>query len=609
LNRDTIIGIILIFLVLIAWAYFTMPTQEEMQQRRAAQARQDSIAAAKADSQAHQPKQTASKKQQKAARPDTGAAKQARPQEHQQKKVPLQAGIFSRASLHDTSTVAVKTPLYHTTFTNVGAGPATFTLQKYNTWNDHLVQLISDTTRSAYNVGFMTAQSHNVDTDQLLFKQLTPGHTLQVKKGETKTLKYALDIGKNRRLIYTYTFHGDSYQVDLNITFKGLKQAVVGSAIDFGWTPQLNLTEKNRKKDASHKSAYAYSGGEREQLKLSSPDHKKKTYSGTVSWVATRTKWFTQIIKTNSSTVNARLIGDISKSDSAVNNHHYQSYIKTHLSDDNTASFQLYLGPLSFHDLAHYDKTTYGMVNIGYSWTRWFAEPLVRWIIIPFFSFLGHYMNMGLVIILFSIAIKIVLWPLTHKSFRSMAAMKELQPQMQEIKDKYSDDQQKQQKETMKLYKEANVNPLGGCLPQLLQLPILWTLYFYIRNSILLRQESFLWAHDLSTPDYILHLPFSIPILGHNIAGFALLMAVVMVLQMQFTGGMGAMGGGGGGGAGGMGNAFKYIMPIFLFFIFNNFAAGLSLYYLIYNAVNTLQQMIVFKEMEEGKIEVTKATA
>jgi len=582
-----------------------MPSQKEMQQQKAKKAHQDSIAAAKADSQAHQQAQQKPKAKVAGQHPDTATTRNAQPQGNKSKSTSQNFGIFSQASQRDTVNVVIQTPLYHTKFTNLGAGPATFTLQKYKTWNEKPVQMIGDTTRSAYNVGFLTSGNKNVDTDQLLFKQLTPGDTLQLKKGDTKKLTYALDVAKNKRILYTYTFHGDSYEVDLNITFQGLQNKIIGSTFDLGWKPTLNLTEKNRQKDAGHKAAYVYSGGEREQLKLSDPGHKEKTYSGTIDWVSTRTKWFTQIIKTDSPTQSAHLVGDINKVNNGVNDHHYQASIETQIPRSDSTSFQMYLGPLSYHNLAKYNETTYGMVNVGYSWTRWFAEPLVQWIIIPFFSHIGKYMNMGLAIILFAILVKLVLSPLTHKSFKSMAAMRELQPQMEEIKEKYSDDPQKQQQATMKLYKEANVNPLGGCLPQLLQLPILWTLWHYMRNSIIIRQKSFLWAHDLSVPDYILHLPFSIPLLGHQIAGFALLMAAAMVVQTQFTGGMG----GGGGGAGGMGQTFQYIMPLMLFFIFNNFAAGLSLYYLIYNIVNILQQMIVFRGIDQGENAVEKATA
>jgi YidC/Oxa1 family membrane protein insertase len=593
-----------------------MPSKEEIQQRKA---RQDSIAAVKADSQAHHlAGRDTSKTKKLTAQSSADSAANTKPVQHTTTKTKREKttyrqkpasnmGLFSKASQQDTSTITIQTPLYHTTFTNAGAGPVTFTLKKYKTWDEQPVQLISDSTsHSAYNVGFMTTQNLNVNTDQLLFKQITSGDSLDVKKGETKQLKYALKIGDNRQLIYTYTFYGDSYKIGLDISFKGLKNSIVDHSFDLGWNSALNLTEKNRKNDASEKAAYVYSGGEQEELQISEPGHKKKEYSGTIQWVATRTKWFTQIIKPKSPTVGAHLTADITKASAAVNPHHYQTFVKSRISDDNPASFELYLGPLSYQSLSKYDKSAFGMVKIGYSFMHWFANPLVRHIIIPFFSFLGKYMNMGIVIILFAIAIKLVLWPLTHKSFRSMAAMKELQPKMNEIKEKYKDDQQKQQKEIMKMYKEGNVNPLGGCLPQLLQLPILYTLFFYIRNSILLRQQSFLWAHDLSVPDTILHLPFHIPFLGADISGFALLMALAMGVQMKFTGGMG----GAGGGAGGMGKMMQYIFPIFMFVFFNHLAAALCLYYFIYNLVNAIQQWVIMQEMEHGDDEkIVKATA
>ncbi len=607
MDRNTVTGLVLIFLVFLGWVYFTMPSQEEIQQRKA---RQDSIAAAKADTQKHQlaQKDTASTKAPPAkTAPDTSEkSKQQKvsPKTPTKKEVSESKSFFSQTNQQDTTTITIRTPLYHTTFTNTGAGPVAFTLQKYKTWDQHPVQLISNTDHSAYSLGFMTTQNMNVDTDHLLFKQITPGDSLNVEKGETKQLKYALIAGNNKRIVYTYTFHGDSYRVGLNISFEGLKNNVVGHTFDFGWKSELNLTEKNHQADAAKKAAYAYSGGEKEKLQISDPGHKKKVYSGSIQWISTRTKWFTQIIKPKSPTVNARLVADITKTDAAVNAYHYQSFVKSRIPDDGTAEFQMYLGPLSYHELVNYDQSTYDMVKIGYSFVHWFANPLVRHIIIPFFSFLGKYMNMGFVVILFAIAIKIVLWPLTHKSFRSMAAMPELQPKMNEIKEKYKDDQQKQQKAIMKMYKEGNVNPLGGCLPQLIQLPILYTLFFYIRNSIMLRQQSFLWANDLSVHDTLVHLPFHLPFIGAHISGFALLMAIAMGVQFKFTGGMG-----GGGGAGGMGKVMQYIFPVFMFVIFNNFAAALCLYYFFYNLVNLLQQVVIMKEMESKDEEIAKAPA
>jgi YidC/Oxa1 family membrane protein insertase len=217
LDRNTITGLVLIFLIFVGWIYFTMPSKKELQQRKARRdsiaavkkdsimaAKQDSIQAAKADSAALAAQNA------KAAKQDTAAVSGTKAGKKSPGKTLQNRGMFSRASLKDTSTVVVQTPLYRTTFTNVGAGPAAFTLRKYKTWNGHPVQLIRDTTHSAYNVGFMSSQNHNVDLDHLLFKQLTSGDSLRLKKGETKQLKYALNISAGRSIIYTYTFHGDS---------------------------------------------------------------------------------------------------------------------------------------------------------------------------------------------------------------------------------------------------------------------------------------------------------------------------------------------------------------------------------------------------------------
>jgi YidC/Oxa1 family membrane protein insertase len=606
LDRNTITGLVLIFFTMIAWAYFSMPTQEELEQRKAEQAqqaqqaRQDSIAAVQADSQAQNQEQAENQTQPT----DTAASESTQITETEDEDAPQAMGMFSRASQTDTSSITVETPLYRTEFTNLGAGPASFTLKNYQTWDHDPIQLIGgDTTRSAYTVGFLTNENYNVETDQLLFEQLTEGSTLNIQEGDSTQLKYALNISDNKRILYTYTFRADTYEIDLDIQFEGLKPNIIGSNIEFGWQPRLNLTEKDREQDATLTSAYVYTGGEREQLLLSESGSKEENYNGTVDWVASRTKFFAQIIKSDTPTEGALLTGQVTDgADQAGAVHHYQAYLQTRIPESGTNTFRMFVGPLDYHSLEDYDESTYGMVDVGYSWTRWFADPLVRWVIIPFFDFFGDYMNMGLAIILFGFLVKMILYPFTKKSYKSMAAMKDLQPQMKEIQEKYEDDPQKQQKATMKLYKEAKVNPLGGCLPNLLQLPILITLWRFFQNSILIRQEEFLWAGDLSAPDYILSLPFEIPFLGDQLAGFVLLMSAAMVVQSRLTGGM--SGGGGAGPGAGVGKMMMYFLPIMLLFVFNNFAAGLSLYYLIYNVVSIGQQLLINKQIEQEKDEV-----
>ncbi len=597
MDRNTVTGLILILLTMVAWAYFTMPSEEELQRRKALeQARQDSIAAVqKQDSAAR----NTAEKQEPA---DDRAPAQATISEEDTGK-PAKMGIFSAASVDDTTSFVVNTPVYRAEFTNLGAGPSQILLKNYETWDHKPVELMKDTSRSAYSVGFLSNENYNVETNQLLFERLTPGDSLSLAGGETAELKYALNLENNKRIIYTYTLNGDSHEMGLDITFRGLERNIIGSNIEFGWESPLRLTEKDPSQEATYTSAYVYTGGEMEQLLLSEPNRKEQNYNGTVDWVATRTKFFTQVIKSKSPTEGALLIGELTGStDNPSTEYIYKSYINAEVPENGTAEFRLYTGPLSYHLLKQYEETAYNMVDVGYSWTRWFSDPLVRYMIIPYFGLVADYMNIGLAIILFAILIKLVLYPLTKKSYRSMAAMKELQPKMKEIQEKYSDDPQKQQKATMKLYKEAGVNPLGGCLPNLLQLPILITLWRFFQNSILIRQEEFLWATDLSAPDYIISMPFSIPFLGDQLAGFVLLMSVAMIFQSRISGGMSGGMGGGGGAAGGMNmKAMQYIFPLMMLFIFNNFAAGLSLYYLIYNIVSIGQQLIIYRQMDKEK--------
>lgn len=582
---------------MLAWAWFSMPTEQELKQRRAEQARQDSLIAAQAERQARDTLQA----------PVDGMGEEPSEgqtlQEDDDQEQPPTMGMFSSASVSDTSEVVVETPLYRAVFTNLGAGPSQIILQEYETWDHKPIRMIEDTLQSAYSLGFLTTQNFNVETDELVFEQITPADSLYLEEGETGVLKYALNISDSRRLVYTYTFNAGTYEIGLDVQFEGLEQAIAGGAVDFGWEPELNATEKTEAAEATYSSAYVYTGGEMLQLALSEPGREEETYNGTIDWVSTRTKFFAQIIKTENPTHRAILIGEqTGAAEESSTDHHYQSYITTEISPQGTLSFRMYLGPLLYNELKDFHDNAYNMVDVGYSWLRWMSAPLVKYIIIPYFGFIENFMSIGLGIILFAILVKLVLYPLTKKSYRSMAAMKELQPKMQEIKEKYEDDPQQQQKATMKLYKEAGVNPLGGCLPNLLQLPILITLWRFFQNSILIRQQEFLWANDLSAPDYILSLPFSIPFLGDQIAGFVLLMTVAMFFQSKLTGGMGPEGGGAGPNMEGL----KYIFPFMMLFIFNNFAAGLSLYYLIYNVVSIGQQMLIYRQMDNEK-ELAKA--
>lgn len=593
MDKNTLTGLSLIFLLMIGWFFFTMPSEEERAQQQRERAIQDSLAQVEQMRQ-DSLDQLAESQEAENPRPqaefrENGQTRQATPQQ----------GMFSSSPVTEEQRFVVQTPLYEVEFTNKGAGPSSFQLKRYDTWSGQPVQLISDTTHSTYNVGFLSTENYNVETQDMLFRQVNAGSSITIAQGNSREIIYELPLDDNRKIVYTYTLNGDNYEVDLDIRFVGLSQYVVGNSIDFGWTSPLRTTEKDPVQDAIATSAYVYTGDELENFKLDEAGREDKTYNGNIDWAATKTKFFTQLIKPNNPTDAAILYGEMTgEADKATTRHAYTSLIRTDLDEQGAASFKLFVGPMKYKQIKQVDEHAYDMVDVGWSWLRWFSDPFVRYLVIPFFEFMSDYIaNVGIIIVIFASLVKLVLSPLTYKSYKSMGAMSKLQPQMKEIQEKYKDNPQKQQKATMDLYKKNGVNPLGGCLPNLLQFPILITLWRYFQNSILIRQEEFLWASDLSAPDYILSLPFEIPFLGDQIAGFVLLMTAAMMVQSKLTGGM--SGGGGGGAMAGQMKVLQYIFPLMLLFIFNNFAAGLSLYYLVFNVLSIIQQYFIKKSLNK----------
>ena len=506
-------------------------------------------------------------------------------------------GVFERAGIQDTIRTVIRTPRQEFLFTNLGAGPAKITLNNYQTWDNQLIQMLRDSSRAAFSLGFLSEQNYNIETSRLLFEPLFSESVLELQEGdEPLQIAYRLDVDASASLLYTYRFYPDRYSYDLDITMEGMEPYMADTRVDLTWNTPLKLTEKDHPKDARASAGYVHAGGVLEKVQLTEIGRSEERITGNIDWIATRTQFFGQFIKPLQTTVSASMSGEanvpLETSDVSPN---YTVSLQSSIANENVLQFRLYSGPLKYYDLKEFDENAYDVIEVGYAIIRWFADPLVRFLVIPFFTlgstFIG---NFGILIILFGVIIKLALYPLTQKSFKSMAAMKELQPQLQEIKEKFKDDPQKQQKATMDLYKKAKVNPVGGCLPMLLQFPILITLFYFLQNSMLMRQESFMWASDLSAPDYIFQLPFAIPFLGDQIAGFVLLMTGAMFLQMKVAGGMS----GAAPTAPGAPNmkAFQYIMPFILLFVFNNFASGLSLYYLVYNVLSAAQQFYVNKK-------------
>lgn len=610
MDRNTVTGLLLIFVITIAWAWFTMPGEEELARRQAEQAAQDSIAQVEAEQQEdsliaaeNAPDQSG----QTGPQTDTsGAGNQQRQAAIGESQTTRNLGVFSETNYADTVLTTIRTEEFEIEMTNVGAGPSRITLLEHQTWDENPVQMIRDVRRSAYSLGFLSSQNYNIETNQLVFEPLNDSATIELSGSDSTEVAYRLNLGDGSELIYTYTFYGDTYTYDLDIRFVNMEPYISGTNVDFGWYAALNLTEHDAAQDAQATAAYVFAGGELEKFQVPEAEQNEQRINGTIEWVSTRTRFFGQYIQPVTNSNAAILRGEeISNVGLPETYYRYSSAIQSSYVQNPELSYELYVGPLRYYDLKDYNEHAYDVVEIGYAIFRWFADPLVRYLIIPFFA-LGSMVisNYGVLIILFGVIVKLILFPLTQKSFKSMAAMKELQPKMKEIQEKYKDDPQKQQKETIALYKTAGVNPLGGCLPMLLQFPILITLFYFFQNSMIIRQESFLWAQDLSAPDYIISLPFSIPVLGDQIAGFVLLMSVAMFFQTKLSGGMS------GGGAPSSGPNMKgmmYMMPVIMLLVFNNFAAGLSLYYLVYNILSIAQQAYINRQVKSEGEEDSKS--
>lgn len=504
-------------------------------------------------------------------------------------------GSFATDStLKDTVLTRIETEKYVFIFSNVGAGPVEVFLKEYDRWDHEPVQLIRDTTRSAYSLGFISTENYEIETSSIVFTPRTSTTSISVKADDSYTLEYELPV-RSGKMVYSYTFFGNDYRIKLDIRFEGISDYIASRKVDFSFRGGLNTTEKSRSIEAKETSADLYAGDEHEKILLTKAGKQELPASGAIEWVATKTKFFTQIIKplnpTDGALLTAEVTGDISTENVQT---YYTSSVTLPIPETNTLSFELYLGPLRLSTLSNFHPSADELVKVGYNWMRFFSVPLVKFVIIPFFEYVGGWVNnYGIAIILFGIMVKLVLYPFTKKSFESAAAMRQLAPEMQAIREKYNDNPQKQQEAILKLYKTAGVNPLGGCLPNLLQMPILITLWMYFQSSILIRQKSFLWADDLSAPDVILSLPFSIPFIGDHIGGFVLLMAVSMIVQMQTSGQT-------------QSNPqmkfLPYMMPIVLFVFFNNIASGLSLYYFVYNVVSIAQQMLMNKNIDHDKL-------
>jgi len=396
-----------------------------------------------------------------------------------------------------------------------------------------------------------------------------------------ETLTFSLLDEQGRGLIKEYTFHRSSYDFDLKVRLVGLTEITDDNHYRLAFTSALAPTEEDTAMDMRDAKAYALMGNQIETLHAKK-DPETKDLNGQTYWVAARTKYFEIAMIPHQDNPGSGICFQASiPGDRKVGLKRHSISIRMSLERrwEQEDLFTVYFGPLDYGVLKRLAPKLEQTMTLGLFFIRPFSIA-VLWTLKKMYTIIPNY---GWVIVIFSVLVKIILYPLTHKSFASMKKMQLLQPQMKEIKEKHKADKQRLQRETMKLYKEHGVNPMGGCLPMLLQMPLLIALFMVFRSAIDLRGAPFiLWIKDLSGPDKLATLPFTIPFLNtSNLNLIPILMGATMFLQQKKT----------------MQDPNQrmmvYFMPIFLTSLFYNWSSGLNLYYTLFNLFSMIQQHFI----------------
>ena len=408
-----------------------------------------------------------------------------------------------------------------------------------------------------------------------------------------------------------YALSPDNYIVSMVLSQSGMDSYLPGStsSMDFEWYQKLGRNEKGRTFEERNSAIYyKYVGQDPDDLDANKNEDEELT--GRLRWVAFKNQFFSSVIVAREAFTSANLNSVVlKKSQNYLKDMTMDATLPYTTADGQIAAFDWYFGPNDYSILSDLDdRLNVGedldltrLIPLGWTLFRWINTLIV----IPVFNFLGSYIaSYGIIILLLTIFIKLIIFPFTFKSYQSQAKMRVLAPEVAKINEKYPDqaDALKKQQETMALYSKAGASPFSGCLPMLLQMPVLIAMFSFFPSAIELRGQSFLWAHDLSAPDTIFTLPFSIPFYGNQVSLFCLLMTIVNIIYMKVS--MASQPGGAS--MPGM-KVMMYFMPVMFLFIFNDYASGLSYYYFLSLLITIVQTWAFRQFTNEDKLRAQMA--
>ncbi|MEO0311293.1 MAG: hypothetical protein RIQ89_950 [Bacteroidota bacterium] len=580
MDRNSIIGIVLIVLLVMGYSYYTQPTAAEL---AAQQRSKDSLALVNQQAQAAKALEAASQSQSNQATSSTvNDSLASSPDSASHLAAQQQYGIFANAANGTDTTAILENDKIKITFHTKGAAMTSILVKDYKTWDGKPVTLINNA--HLFNLRFPLGNKV-IETKSLYFTPTASANSLSLK----------LDAGEGRYLEYRYQLNPGSYLVDFKINTINLHQAIASNVnnLEADWQSPIMAQEKSLENERAASTIY-FKFDQEEVDYLSTTSDETKNLTGNVKWISFKQQFFSQILIAAAPLENPTVTSTTNlKSTSEVKKFACSFTIPFNHTPAQSIGYTWYFGPNHYQSLKKIENLELEkQINLGWGIFGW----VNRFLVIPVFNFLnGFHINFGIIILILTIIVRLVLLPLTYKSFQSQAKMKVLQPEVTELNDKYPDDPLKKQQEMMALYKRAGVNPMGGCLPGLLQLPILIAMFNFFPSSIELRQEHFLWATDLSTYDSILDLPFHIPGYGAHVSLFTLLMTASTLIytrmNMQMSGAIQPQM-----------KWLMYLMPIIFLGVFNRYAAGLSYYYFLSNIFGFAQQEIFKRTIDQDAI-------
>ncbi len=576
MDKNTIIGLVIIFLILIGFSYLNRPSEEQLREMH----RQDSIA----QIEQQKMKIAAAKRQQEIEATTKGNSDRVKSD-----------SVFMQDSLSE-ELYTLENDNIKLNISSRGGRITIVNLKKYRT-HDSLPLILWKENESVLGMNFY-AQNQEINTENFLFVPSTTTKSLYAKE-QPQTLAMRLYATSDKYIEYQYTLSPDSYIVDFNIITHNMGDVIAtnSSFLTLNWG--INMPQLEKSKDFENRYTgiyYKFFEDDVEHMSLTSDE--EETLTTKIQWIDFKQQFFSSILIAKTPFSDVTLISKNSQEAEFLKNAYAEIPLPYNGQTNEQYNMQFFFGPNSYNILKEYgnDIDLPDVINMGWKWIAWFN----KYFVIPIFNFLQNNttLNYGIIILLLTLIIKIILLPLTYKSYMSQARMRVLKPQVDEISKKYSADKaMEKQQAIMKLYRQAGVNPMGGCLPMLIQMPILIALFYFFPGAIELRQQGFLWATDLASYDSIATLPFTIPFYGDHVSLFCLLMTATNIVYMVMNNrnqpqndqmkGMQTM---------------MYIMPIMFLFIFNSYSSGLSYYYFIATLITILQTWIIRKFVNDQKL-------